>query len=81
MDYYIFVLGYDLLHNFLTTELDLPVENDVAFRFCKVVYNDFVKSNKSMLYKYDYKCLQDYINNQTHEAFLDILQDCYNYLP
>jgi hypothetical protein len=58
MDYWVFVLGYDLLHDLLN-----HLECDIAFEFCQEVYNDFEKSEYNMLHLSGYTCLEKYVRD------------------
>lgn len=60
---YVFVLGYDLLQDYLKKE---NMACDEAFEFCVNVYRDFLKSEYNDINKPEYDCLQEYVrNNQT----------------
>lgn len=58
MNYMVFVLGYDLLHDLLN-----GIECDVAFEFCQEVYNDFLQSEYNLLYLAEYTCLAKYVRD------------------
>lgn len=57
MRYYIFVLGYDLLHDVLG-----GIECDIAYDICESVYKDFVKSEYNYLNVSVYVGLSRYID-------------------
>lgn len=61
---YIFVLGYDLLQNFLSEK---PCECDAAFEFCKIVYNLFLASEYNKQNKPEYDCLKEYVERLSYE--------------
>lgn len=61
---YIFVLGYDLLHDFISVK---PCECDGAFEFCKIMYKLFLQSEFNTADKPEYDCLQQYINSWSYE--------------
>lgn len=65
MDYFIFVLGYDLLHDKLN-----GIPCDVAYQICASIYKDFVKSEYNELPHSEYECLSKYI-----DAHLDEIND------
>lgn len=54
----IFVLGYDLLHDFCNNK---ELTCDEAFSLCKSVYEDFLKSEYDDYTKSEYECLQKFI--------------------
>ena len=56
MNYYIFVLGYDLLHDVLN-----GIECDVAYDICLEVYSDFEGSIYNNPNFSGYMCLSKYI--------------------
>ena len=62
MNYFIFVLGYDLLHDVLN-----GIECDIAYDFCVSVYMDFLDSVYNNLNKAEYECLSEYINAYIEE--------------
>lgn len=57
--YYIFVLGYDLLQEYLKKK---QLACDQAMEFCQSVYNDFLKSGYNDDTNSTYDNLQIYIN-------------------
>lgn len=57
MNYCIFVLGYDLLHDVLN-----GIECDVAYDFCYELYADFVDSTYNNIHLSTYMCLSNYVN-------------------
>ena len=63
MDYYVFVLGYDLLHE----DLD-GIECDVAYRICTRVMLDFAKSVADTWYpRSTYEQLSGYVTAHRDE--------------
>lgn len=62
MSYYIFVLGYDLLHDMLN-----GIECDIAYELCKSVYMKFWDSEYNDFNKSAYECLQEYVNVHSEE--------------
>jgi hypothetical protein len=60
MEYYVFVLGYDLLQELLM-ESETPC--DVAYDLCEEIYNDFLKSGYNVDTKSGYDCLHNYISD------------------
>lgn len=65
--YMLFVLGYDLLQEKLTSFDDCPC--DWAYEVCVDVYNEFLESEESEQDKSEYECLQDWIKN--HPGTID----------
>lgn len=62
MNYWIFVLGYDLLHNVLDR-----LACDDAYELCVSIYSHFLISDYNDLNKSEYMCLSRYINaNMDH---------------
>lgn len=61
MDYYVFILGYDLLHDVLD-----GIECDVAYDFCSNLWDDFCGSPYNDYNRSGYVCLAKYI-----EAHMD----------
>lgn len=61
-DYFVFVLGYDLMHNLLNN-----IECDVAFEICSEVYDEFLLSKENTPDKSEYECLSNYIRNHQEE--------------
>ena len=62
MNYYVFVLGYDLLHDVLN-----GIECDIAHDICTEVYNDFEESVYNNPYHSGYECLQEYVRTHLNE--------------
>ena len=63
MDYYIFVLGYDLLHD----DLD-GIECDVAYTICTRVFLDFLKAMEDEFYNCSpYGALSGYVISHRDE--------------
>lgn len=62
MNYYVFVLGYDLLHDVLD-----GIECDVAYDICIEVYNDFKESVYNNPHHSGYECLQEYVRTHLNE--------------
>lgn len=62
MSYYVFVLGYDLLHDILN-----GIECDIAYELCKSIYHDFWESEYNNFDKSGYECLQEYVNAHSNE--------------
>lgn len=69
--YMIFVLGYDLLQEKLTSYDDCPC--DWAYNVCIDIYNEFLESEENQQEKSEYECLQDWIKNHsgTIERFIE----------
>jgi hypothetical protein len=67
--YMIFVLGYDLLQEELTSFDGCPC--DLAYEACIDIYNEFLASKESNQNKSEYECLQDWIN--THQEKIDYI--------
>lgn len=55
-DYMAFVLGYDLLHDYLK-----DMECDRAWEYCKKVYQDFLGSEYNNELVNEYDCLYEYV--------------------
>lgn len=62
MSYYIFVLGYDLLHDVLD-----GIECDVAYELCTEIFNDFSESIYDNPNHSGYECLEEYIHTHMNE--------------
>ena len=62
MEYYLFVLGYDLLHDVLG-----GIECDIAYDICEQVYKDFEKSEYKSLNVSVYVGLLKYIEANKDE--------------
>ena len=62
MNYGVFVLGYDLLHNVLA-----GLECDVAYDFCTELYADFVDSKYNNIYFSEYMGLSTYVDAHINE--------------
>ena len=62
MNYYVFVLGYDLLHDVLD-----GLECDVAYDFCVKVYDDFSESVYDDPHYSGYECLEEYVRTHMNE--------------
>ncbi len=62
MNYWIFVLGYDLLHDVLN-----GLECDAAWDLCVEVYNDFDGSIYDNPNYSGYVCLSKYVNAHMSE--------------
>ena len=63
MDYYIFVLGYDLLHD----DLD-GIECDVAYHICTRIFLDFLESLEDEFYNCStYGALSGYVISHREE--------------
>lgn len=62
MNYFVFVLGYDLLHDVLD-----GIECDIAYDICIEVYNDFEKSVYNNLLHSGYECLEEYVRTHINE--------------
>ncbi len=71
MAYMIFVLGYDLLQEKLTSLDDCPC--DIAYETCIDIYNEFLDSEENQQDKSEYECLQDWIENHpgTVDRFIE----------
>lgn len=66
-DYYSFILGYDLLHDFLS-ESSTP-ETDVVYDFCCRMADEFMKSEEYQDMKYSaYDALNCWVNN--HDDYI-----------
>ena len=61
-NYYIFVLGYDLLHDILN-----GLECDVSYDICTEVYEDFVDSPYNNIHYSEYTCLYEYVEAHMNE--------------
>lgn len=68
MNYWIFVLGFDLLQEKLK-KYELPC--DIAFSACQDIYNEFLESEEVEQEKSEYDCLQEWINN--HSGTIDYI--------
>ena len=62
MSYFVFVLGYDLLHDVLN---EMPC--DTAYDLCISVYDDFIHSEYNNPNKSEYECLQKYVKAHLEE--------------
>ena len=62
MNYYVFVLGYDLLQDVL-----YGIACDDAYDLCTKIYNDFEKSIYNNPYHSGYECLSEYIRAHMNE--------------
>ena len=62
MNYNVFVLGYDLLHDILN-----GIECDVAYNICESIYEDFVNSDYNDLSRSEYEGLSKYIQAHMDE--------------
>ncbi len=62
MNYWIFVLGYDLLHDTLN-----GIECDVAYDLCVEIYDDFESSIYNNPYFTGYMCLSEYVKAHMDE--------------
>ena len=62
MNYGVFVLGYDLLHNVLA-----GLECDVAYEFCVKLYNDYYESKYNDFWFSEYMCLSKYVDDHMDE--------------
>lgn len=62
MNYYVFVLGYDLLHDVLN-----GIACDDAYELCTEIYNDFEASIYNNPYHSGYECLEEYIRTHMDE--------------
>ena len=62
MNYCVFVLGYDLLHDVLD-----GLECDIAYDFCVELYSDFCESIYDNPRFAEYKCLSKYIDAHMDE--------------
>ena len=69
--YMLFVLGYDLLQENLTSFNDYSC--DWAYEVCIDVYSKFLDSEEYMQNKSEYECLQDWIKN--HQGTIDYLME------
>ena len=60
--YYIYVLGYDLLHE--TLKKCKQNENDSTFDACKEIYEWYLSTNYAKNYKKSgYDCLHDFVDD------------------
>jgi hypothetical protein len=57
LNYLVFVLGYDLLHDVLD-----GIECDIAYDFCVELCEDFANSIYNNLNFSGYQCLSNYVN-------------------
>lgn len=62
MDYYVFVLGYDLLHDVLD-----GLYCDEAYDLCVNIWNDFCGSVYNDYNHSGYECLSKYVNAHMDE--------------
>ena len=62
MNYYVFVLGYDLLHDVLN-----GIACDDAYNLCLEVYLDFENSVYNNPRRSGYECLAEYIRTHMNE--------------
>ena len=62
MNYYVFVLGYDLLHDVLN-----GIACDEAYELCRAIYDDFDKSVYNNPYHSGYECLEEYVRTHMDE--------------
>ena len=62
MNYFVFVLGYDLLHDVLD-----GLECDVAYDFCSDVAEDFIDSEYNDYNRSEYECLEKYVQAHMDE--------------
>ena len=69
MDYFVFVLGYDLLNDLLD-----GIECDTAFEFCKSVYTKFVGSSYDNVNKSEYDCLSKYVRDNIDEIASELAE-------
>ena len=61
-NYIVFVLGYDLLHNFIMQQEEQS--NDIVYDFCCIIANKFMLSNEYKQYNMSmYDCLVKWIEN------------------
>lgn len=61
--YYVFILGYDLLHEYFTNNKDK--ECDIVFEKCKNIVNQFLNSEEIKNYKYsEYDALINFLKNK-----------------
>lgn len=74
-EYMVFVLGYDLLQEKLTSLDDCPC--DWAYEKCKEIYNTFLKSDENIPTKSEYECLRKWIviNSGKIDCMLGIIAD------
>ncbi len=68
MNYVVFVLGYDLLNEELSS-VPYP-ECDLAYDRCKNIAEDFLNSEYNVNTKSLYDCLNDYIEDRKYEKFI-----------
>ena len=62
-EYIIFVLGRDLLRDYL------PKENDLAYEICQRVATDFQASEYDTSTKGLYECLEDYVRDRKEKKY------------
>lgn len=73
-NYFIFVLGYDLLHNALN-----GIECDIAFEICEYVYRQFEYSDEFSNYRLSgYDALQKFLENNKSEIENDLSKFYFN---
>lgn len=59
--YMLFVLGYDLLHDYFA-ESEEP-ECDIVFEKCAEIYDKFLDSEYNRVDKSEYECLAKFVND------------------
>lgn len=69
MDYFVFVLGYDLLHDLLD-----GIECDTAYEFCQSVYTKFVGSSYDNIWRSEYDCLSKYVRDNIDEIAIELAE-------
>ena len=62
MNYIVFILGYDLLHDVLN-----GLECDVAYDFCVDLYYDFEYSEYNDMHFSEYYCISKYVASNIDE--------------
>ena len=72
MDYLVFVLGYDLLHDKLVSAKNK--ECDTVYDICRAIADDFMWSEyEKDISKSRYDALIDYLNDGCADGFLEQL--------
>ena len=70
MNYYIFVLGYDLLHEQLN-----GIECNIAYEICALVYEDFIDSDERHDLKFsEYEALQQFVKTIDIQKYINDVQ-------
>ena len=60
--YMIFVLGYDIMHDYFADSKER--ECDIVFAKCEKIYDDFLESDYNDTNKSEYECLEEYCKDR-----------------